>query len=110
MYNSEIVRAASWNNRRPLCRKYGWRYLVVFKSNVACKHRINIKTWAWDKFGAPGTLTHSWYMDNKGNRIQKLKNPDSEWFAGFLTYSRSDKDEYYIAFKNEKYRDFALYL
>jgi hypothetical protein len=107
MSKSELVKIADWNNARPLCKEFGYRYGLVFAGNMACYHRLAVKTWAYSKLGVPAMTVCVLGVTQE----HKLENTNSDWFCGFISSGmRKDKDPYYIVFKEKKYRDFALLL
>jgi hypothetical protein len=110
MSKSELVKITDWNNARPLCKEFGYRYSLVFAGNTACYHRLAVKTWAYNKLGIAAAFKVG--FDGAGYLAQEyeLKNDNSDWFCGFIGGMREENDPYYIVFKEKKYRDFALLL
>jgi hypothetical protein len=106
MSKSELVRIADWNNARPLCKEFGFRYGLVFSGTMACYHRLAVKSWAYNKLGFAAMPVCTGHLAQE----YELRNANGDWFCGFIGGMRKNKDPYYIVFKEKKYRDFALLL
>jgi hypothetical protein len=96
-----ILRAPNWTKRSKLCKEYGFRAAIVYEQNLqfggglACHHRLTVKEFLNKKFGPP--MSKDWYG--------KWVNTDGEWLAGV-----TKKNEYTIAVKDPKLRDWLLLL
>jgi hypothetical protein len=106
MSKSELVKITDWNNARPLCKEFGYRYGLVFAGNKACYYRLAVKSWAYNKLGFAAMPVRTSQLAQE----YELRNSDSDWFCGFIDGKFKYKEPYYIVFKEKKYRDFALLL
>jgi hypothetical protein len=98
---SMIIRTENWTKRNKMRKHYGFVAAIVYDqpksgrgSAPACYQRLKVKEWAYSKLGKPALFFN-----------EKLLETNSEWFIGV-----TKEDEYTIAFKNVKYRDWALLL
>lgn len=98
-----ILRTEDWNRRYSMCRQWGYRAAIVYAAPraglisdiVACPQRLRVKEFL------AGRLGPSQYLDRK----QQWQNTDSAWCA-----YRSSDEEYTIALKNPRLRDWCLLL
>jgi hypothetical protein len=96
-----IKRTVNWDLDDAMRQQYSFVAGIVYvqpspswpAGALACGHRTRVKQWAYQRFGNPAVMV-----------LGEIHVPtDCEWFAG-----RTSDDEYTVAFKEPKYRDFAL--
>lgn len=98
-----ILRTEDWNRRNSLCKQWGYRAAIVYAQPQsgygypppACLQRLRVKEFLAQRLGP------SQYLDYK----QQWQNTDSAWCA-----YRSSDEEYTIALKNPRLRDWCLLL
>jgi hypothetical protein len=101
-----IKRTINWDLDDAMRQQYGFVAGIVYaqpshsidptyytRPAPACPNILRVKQWAYQRFGNPAVMV-----------LGEIHVPtDCEWFAG-----RTSDDEYTVAFKEPKYRDFAL--
>lgn len=91
-----IKRTVNWDLDDAMRQQYGFVAGIVYVHTLSapvCMNRTRVKQWAYQRFGNPAVMV-----------LGEIHVPtDCEWFAG-----RTSDDEYTVAFKEPKYRDFAL--
>jgi len=100
-----IMRVEDWNRRNCMCRAHGFRAAIVYEQLTnpyinrvgapACAHRTKVKEYLYHRYGDPMCQTYS----------KTWINTESDWCCW-----RSRDDEYTIAVKDARMRDWLLLL